>query len=375
MKKSRIIAVFLVVVCISSVLQREFARGTFDPVERAFVAWLAANSSPDAALPPLTLVLYDEESSALAGVQRMGGLDAALFARAASRLGALAAGVEGLPGDPGRTIEAAGRMPLFAGYAVDDAPGTGWTPWTGAPDDRWPELSGLVGASSARFPRGFFSVPEGESGPRTVALAGRNSGRVVPSFLALAWSAAQRNRPGVPAADSGWIRLGKRKLPLDAKGAASFFPADPASVISLNELLVAAEKCERREADSPLRGQIVVLARATADIARLQNPARSEATTPPELWAQAWAALRRGRYFVPPGWWYPALLAVVATGLGAAVAGRGWAACAGAGFAVLLVYLLIALGGFASAGLLLPFVPSAGTLVIGLLSGRFILRT
>lgn len=374
MKKARLFAALLVLFFVSALLQREFARGTFDPVERAFVGWLSANSHPDAALPPLALVLYDEESSALSGAQRMGGLDAALFARAASKLGAFAAGIEGLTGDPARMIEAAGRLPLFAGYSVDDAPGTGWTPWAGAAETRWPELPGLVGPSSTRLPRGFFAAPEGSAGPCTLALVARNSGRPVPSFLALAWSVAQKNRSALPTADSGWLRLGERSLPLDANGRASFFPAEPAKIMSMNELLVATEKYEREGGAAPLRGNIVVLARATAEVARLKGSSDGVVTTPAELWARAWPALRQGRFFVLPGWLYQVVLIAVGLVLCLGSGQRCWNVLLGTSAAVLLVFLLAALGLFASYGVLLPFVPSLGTLIAAVFLGRFISR-
>ena len=375
MKKANLIVAAAVLFLLSSLLQREFTRGTFDPVERAFVAWLSANSNAKAAMPPLTLVLYDDEASALAGASRMGALDVTLFARAVSRLGAVAGGVEGMPGDPSRMMEAAGGMPVFAGYAPETPPGAGWTPWGGVPGARWLELRGVPGPAATRLPRGFFSAPEGDSGPCRVALSGRIADRIVPSFLALTWAAGSGLRSTIPVADGGWLKCGPRSLPLDPEGGASFFAADPARVLSMNELLVAAEKYERREEASPLRGHVVVLARATADIARLRNSPGGAAATPSELWARSWDALGKGRFFVLPGWWYQPLLAAIAVGLALGPGRRGWSACLGAGAAALLVYLLAAIGVFSSFGLLLPFVPTAGTLAAGVLSGRFIFRS
>lgn len=374
MSRARLVFVFLSAAMASLLLQREFHRGTFDPCERAFVGWLSANSGPMGALPPLTLVLYDEEASELAGATRMGTLDIALFTRAASKLGAAAAGVEGLAGDPSRMMEAAGRLPVFAGYAPESPPGMGWTPWSGVPQRRWTELPGVAGSAATRLPRGFFAVPESEAGPRRAVILGRNADAVIPSFLALAWRAAQGERSAVPLAEGGWLRCADRSLPVDAEGATCFFPSAPGGTISMNELLVAAEKHERGEGASPLSGRIVVLARATADIARVKNYASGAAATPSELWAQAWAALRQGRSFVLPGWWYQFVLVVAAAALSVFVARRGWLAVFGAGFAGLLVYLLTALGVFASAGILLPFVPTVGTLLVALLSGCLILR-
>lgn len=374
MSRARLVFVFLAAAAASLLLQREFHRGTFDPCERGFVGWLSANSGPKGALPPLALVLYDEEASELAGATRMGTLDIALFTRAASKLGAAAAGVEGLAGDPSRMMEAAGRLPVFAGYAPESPPGTGWTPWTGVPQRRWTELPGAAGPAATRLPRGFFAVPEGEAGPRRAVVLGRNADAVIPSFLALAWRAAQGGRAGVPLAEGGWLRCAGRSLPVDAEGATWFFPSAPGGVMSMNELLVATEKHERGESASPLSGRIVVLARATADITRVKSFAGGEAATPCELWAQAWAALRQGRSFVLPGWWYQIVLVAAAGALSVFVARRGWKVVCGAGVAGLLVYLLGALGAFASAGILLPFIPTVGTLLVALLSGCLILR-
>jgi hypothetical protein len=374
-KGARLLLCVAAVAGVSLLLQREFVRGTFDPVERAFVGWLSANTGAKNALPPLTLVLYDDEASNLAGSTRMGALDAALFARAVSKLGAAAAGVEGLPGDPSRMVEAAGRMPVFAGYAPDNPPGMGWTPCVGVPGAKWFELRGLAGPAATRIPRGFFTAPEGGSGPRRALIVARNADCVVPSFLALSWAAGQRLKTGQVFVDGNRLRAPHCSVPIDVEGKTAFFPAAPAGIISMNELLVAAEKYERGEGDSPLRGRVVVLARATADVTRLKNSPQSIAATPSELWAESWAALSRGRCFLLPGWWYQVVLVAAVAGLALALRGRTWPAMAGAGSASLLFYLLIALGAFASVGILLPFVLSAGTLVAGLLLGRLILKT
>lgn len=374
MSKTRIIAAGAVLLAVSALLQREFARGSFDAVERAFVGWLAANVNGGEPLPPLAVVLYDEEASSVAGGERMRALDAALFARAAAKVGALAAGVENLPGDPARMIEAAGGMPLFGGYFPDKAPSTGWTPWAGAPDRGWQELPGPVGPNSTRFPRGFFTAPDGAGGPRSVLLAARNSDRVIPSFLALSWASSLRSRVEPPMAGSGWLQCGKRRLPLDSLGRVNFFPADPAVVMGMNGLLVAAEKHEREGGRPPLAGHIVVLARATPEVTRIKESATAPAATPIELWAQTWHALRLGRLFLLPGWWYTAALAIAAFSLYFWSRPRRSFGLIGTAAVTLFIYLLAALASFASQGLLLPFVPSVGTLCAGLVLGRILPR-
>ena len=67
MKRTAVVSVVAVLAILVLWLQREQARGTFDVVERAFVSWLAANTGGHQPLPPLTLVLYDDEASELAG--------------------------------------------------------------------------------------------------------------------------------------------------------------------------------------------------------------------------------------------------------------------------------------------------------------------
>jgi len=368
MKTSHTVVAALALVVLSLWLQREFERGTFDAIERRFAAWLGANTGSAAALPPLVVVLYDEESSELAGAERMAVLDGALFARAAAKLGAVAAGVEGLTGNPSRMLEAGGRMPVFGGFAVQTPPDIGWTPCGGSSDRRWPELSGLAGPASARFARGFFSPPAGASGPRRISFVARSSDRPVPSFLAMAWAAGQGLRPSELQALPGRLDGRSRTVPLDSEGYSSFFAQDTARLMTMNEFLVASEKFEREGGASPLRGSVIVLCRATPDVARVA--AGGSQLTPAELWAQSWQALRQGRFFVLPGWWYPLLVAFAALALCAGPARRGWGATLAAGALGLFVYLLAALGSFATYGLLLPFVPSAATLWIGLCLGR-----
>jgi len=104
MKRVPVLLLVVGLVIFASWLHGESSRGTFDSVQRAFLSWLAANSPAPKMLPPLTLVLYDDEASEMAGTERMAMLDGALFVRAVLRLGASGAGVEGLTGDPTRMI-------------------------------------------------------------------------------------------------------------------------------------------------------------------------------------------------------------------------------------------------------------------------------
>lgn len=362
------LAVLLAVLTLA--LEREQARGTFDAVDRGFLAWLAANSGDTGApLPPLTLVLYDQEALELAGVSRLAVLDGALFARATSRLGAVAAGIEGLQGDPLRMIEAAQGMPVFGGYEFAAPPGEGWTPLRGKVQPSWSEAPGLIGRLT-RFGRGFFAPPPPASGgARPVALVARNAGQPVPSFLVLAWARTQGWRISEMVAEENRLTARGRSLPLDAAGQAWFLPGPGARILRMNELLVAAEKFEREGGRSPVEGHLVVLGRATGDITRVAGDGVAPAT-PAELWADAWEAVRSGRLFLRAGWWLPVSVATGALLLALSAARRSNAAAAFAGLSVVLCYLLAALGAFGASRLLLPLAPATLTVLAALVAGR-----
>lgn len=363
-----VVGFVLVVALAVAAARREESQGTFDALEGRFLAWLAANTRAVEALPPLVVVLYDEEASQLAGKGRLGGLDGALFARAASRLGAVAAGMEGLEEDPRRMIEAAGGMTLFAGHELDKPPGLGWTPLRGQPPATWPELPGLAGRIGL-FARGFLSAPSAAAGPREIQLAGRSADRAVPSFLVLAWGAAQgwKARDLVAAEDG--VRGPRGMLRTDDAGRAWFLPGAPPEAISMNELLVAAEKFERLGGESRFEGRLLVLVRATTDVTRVAA-AGLDPITPGEWWAQSWEAVRHGRLFQRPGWWFsPALVAAGALMALSCVRGSNGRALL-AGLVVLLLYLLAALGAWAGSGVFLPAGPALCALLCGLLAGR-----
>lgn len=353
-------------------LQREHARGTFDHLERAFLSWLAANVVGSKPLPPMTLVLYDDEASELAGTKRLGLLDAALFARAASRLGATAAGIEGIREDPSRMIEAAGGVPVFGGYDWRNPPGQGWTPLTGAPVATWEEVPGLAGRVGI-FARGFVLPPDGTSGAREIRLAGRNGDRAVPSFLALAWTVAHGCSWTEVAVKDGSIRAKSARLALDARGSAKFLPVGAPAVISMNELLVAAEKFEREGGDSPFRAHVMVLAPATADISRVAVEGSRE-VTPAERWASAWEAMRTNKMFLSPAWWYPAVVFAAALVLAFGPSRRSNRAALVAIVFALLVFALVSLGMFGSSRVLLPAAPTLLTLLAASIFGRVVHR-
>jgi len=353
-------------------LQRENARGTFDPVERAFLSWLAANVVSTGTVPPMTLVLYDEEASELAGTKRLGLLDAALFARAASRLGATAAGIEGIREDPSRMIEAAGGVPVFGGYDWRNPPGQGWTPLTGEPSAGWEEVPGLAGRAG-RFARGFVLPPDGTSGVRVIRLAARNGDRAVPSFLALAWAVAHGCSWTEIEVRDGCLEAKKARLALDARGSANFLPMVVPAVISMNELLVAAEKFEREGGASPFRGHVMVLSPATADISRVAVEGSRE-VTPAERWASAWEAIRTNRMFLSPGWWYQVVLVAAALLFVFGPARRSDRAALTAIVFAFLVFALTALGAFGSSRVLLPAAPTLLTLVLASIVGRIVHR-
>lgn len=355
MKRTGWWVVGLVLLVLSFWMQHESARGTFDFLERRWVDWLVANVANEVALPPLTLVLYDEEDSAAAGAARMGVLDGALFARAAERLGASVAVVEGLPGDPRRVIEAAGKMPVLGAYMWDEAPASGWTGIAGEARSSWRELPGLVGRPS-RFYRGFFVPPSGWTGAREIQLVARNGDRGVPSVLAVVWGLVHGKRPGDISADGVALRAGAGLLPVDDLGAARFWPAPLQSVMSLNGFLVEAERFEREGGKSPVRDHVVMLARATSDVARVAAPGES-AQTSAEWWAAAWEAAAGNRIFLRPAWWFAAgwvVMALLFTKLSGEVS--LWRV-AGLGAFVVLLYALFALAAYGGSRLLLPIAP------------------
>jgi hypothetical protein len=370
MKRGAVLLLVVGLAIFASWLQRESTRGTFDSVQGAFLSWLAANSPATKRLPPLTLVLYDDEASEMAGTERMAMLDGALFVRAVSRLGASGAGVEGLTGDPTRMIEAAGRMPVFGGYDPSAAPGSGWTPLKGEPGTDWLEMSGLAGRP-ARFSRGFLAAPVGNGGgAKTIRVAARNAGQAVPSFLALAWAAAQGWRWSEVVADPSGLRGPSGQLTLDSTGAVQFLPAATAPrVMTMNELFVLAEKFEREGGTSPLSGHIVVLGPATSEVTRVAGEG-AKPLTPVEQWAAAWEAVRTNRLFHSPGWWYPAVVVAVASLLALGSARRSNAGALLAGFFALLVFAMLGLVAFSSARVALPAALTLLTLAAGLMVGR-----
>lgn len=367
MKAKTFIGVVAALTLIAVWLRHEVSRGTFDAVENRFVAWLAANDVTHAAvLPPLAVVLYDDESSKLAGAGGMGMLDGALFARAAYTLGASAAGVAGLSGDPRRMIEAAQGLRVFGGYPIDEPPGEGWAPLHGVSSRTWQEINGLTGRPGG-FARGFVSVPTGSSGARRVVLLARSADRPVPSFLVLAWGAAQDLRASDLLADRKGVQGGGKHITVDDEGSARFYPEAP-HVITMNELLVASERFEREGGVSPLQGSVLVLARATTDVVRVASDTAGPAT-PIEVWASSWEPLRHGRLFLVPGWWFLPVLVAVSTLL------ARFAACHPRRRSVfvllfsLLVFLLLSLGIFAGTHVCLPLVPVVLTMTAGVLAG------
>ncbi|MEX1110699.1 MAG: hypothetical protein WEB31_02750 [Chthoniobacterales bacterium] len=368
MNRTAVAAVIAVLGVLVLWLHREQGRGTFDGIERAFVSWLVANTGGAKPLPPLTLVLYDDEASELAGTKRLGLLDAALFARAASRLGAAAAGIEDVREDPSRMIEAAGGLPVFGGYDWRNPPGQGWTPLAGEPGATWEEAPGLAGRRG-RFARGFVAPPTGASGARQILLAARNGDRAVPSFLALAWAVAHGARWSELEVKNDALTAGGARIMLDAGGAVRFLPDGVPAVLSMNEVLVASEKFEREGGDSPFRGHVMVLAPATADVARVAVEGAGE-VTPAERWAAAWEAMRTNRLFLLPGWWYAGLLVAAGLVLALGPARRSNRAALVAGMLALLVFALVALGVFGSSRVLLPAAPTLLTIGAALVLGR-----
>ncbi len=368
MSRNAVVAIGLFLALLVLGVEREEARGTFDAIERNFVAWLSANAGSRMPLAPLTLVLYDEDASDLAGSERMAMLDAALFTRAASLLGAVAAAVEGLEGNPLRIVESADGIPVFGGFAPDKPPVAGWTPLRGQPENGWPEVPGLVGMPGV-FARGFMAPPSNSAGPRQLLLVGRNVDRPVPSLLVLAWAASQGWRTRDLSVVDGVVFGPTGRLVVGGSGAVHFFPVGPAPRMSMNDLLVASEKFERAGGVSAVRGHVLVLVRATADVARLAREGGAP-VTPAELWAQAWEALRRGRLFVEAGWWFAPCLWLVSIAMALGPGRRSQRRALIVWSLAVMVYLLAALGAFSGAHVFLPLAPALVAFSAAVLAGR-----
>jgi hypothetical protein len=152
-------------------------------------------------------------------------------------------------------------------------------------------------------------------------------------------------------------------------GAARFLSGSEPRTMTMNEVLVASEKFEREGGVSPFRDHIMVLARATADVARVAV-GEMQAATPAERLASAWEALRTNRLFLPPAWWYPIALVLAAVVLVLGPARRSNRAALTAGLLSALVFALVALGVFGSSRVLLPAAPSLLTLGAALVIGR-----
>lgn len=373
MKCTTLLVVGVMMLLVSLWLQRESTRGTFDFLERPWLQWLAANVANEVVLPPLTLVLYDEEDLAVAGSTRMAVLDAALFARAADRLGAVTAVVEGVPGDPRRIIEAAGDLPVLGAYLWDDAPESGWSSMGGNVVGSWREISGLVGRPS-RFYRSFVAAPSGWAGPQEIQLVAQCGDRAVPSVLSVVWGLVHGQRPQQMMAEARSLRVGRAKLPLDAVGSARFWPDPISSVMSLNGFLVEAERFERNEIISPVRGHVVMLARATSDIARVAVPGLSP-QTPIECWASAWRSAKENRLFLLPGWEFSVVLSIIVFLMAIFFQAGGLGRSLVAGLFFLLLYVLVAMGLYSGYRLLLPFAPALVLLGISVLFSLLLRRT
>lgn len=369
MRRGAVCGVVAALAVLAVWLHREEARGTFAFATRPFLSWLAANASPGAAIPPLTLVLYDADASALAGGLPMGVQEATLFVRGAARLGAVAAGIDGLAEDPRRVLDASQGIFVFGGYAQDRPPDAGWAVLRGEPCGAWPEIAGLPGRPGI-FPRGFIEAPRDSSGgARRTQVVARCGGRSVPSFLAIAWGAGRGWRTRELAAGAGGVKGRDATLLAGSDGAAFFLPGDACPAMTMNDFLVAAEKHDREGGESALRGRILVLARATPDVARFAGAGSGPATAA-ELWAEAWGPIREGKLFLLPGWWFPFLLVAAASSLAVLPSFRSSTGAVGYFLFGALLYLLAALGSFSGARVLLAPAPALILLASAALFGR-----
>jgi hypothetical protein len=191
----------------------------------------------------------------------------------------------------------------------------------------------------------------------------------VPSFLALAWTVANGARWSDLQAQSDVLIAGGSRMLLGQDGTAHFLPDSEPRTMTMNELLVASEKFEREGGVSPFRDHIMVLARATADVARVAV-GEMRAATPAERLASAWESLRTNRLFRPPAWWYPVAVVLAAVFLVFGPARRSNGAALTAALFSVLLFALVALGVFGSSRVLLPAAPTLLTLGTALVLGR-----
>lgn len=356
MKGSATLGIVALMILFALGLQREEERGTFLLFTRPFLSWLVANSPGPAPTPPLTLVLYDDDSASLAGGARMGVQEATLFVRGAARLGAAAAGIEGLSEDPRRVLDASQGIFVFGGYDQARPPEAGWAVLRGEPLSTWPEVPGLPGRPGI-FARGFIGSADPASGVRRTQLVGRSGGRTVPSFLAIAWGAAHGGRARELSADAHGVRKNQDTVLLaGADGAVCFLPEPAESVITMNDFLVSVEKHDRLGSVSPLQGHVLVLASATPDVPRFARDGRA-AITPGEMWAEAWGPMRSGKLFLLPPWWFSLVMMICASALAIGPAYRSSVGAVSVLFFTSMLFLLISLGLFAGARILLAPVP------------------
>ncbi len=352
------------ILCIAAGLltAREEQRGAFPEVGRGIVRWLAADDAAKDPLPPLLLVLYDDEAAELASSRHVSGLDASIFLRAAGRLGAAAVVVEGL--DPGadlaRLAGVAARaegLPMVCGFAAENPPAAGWTPSEIPMQETFPVLTGILRADPAAAPAtGFTAVGRMEGALLRWPMLARCEGRTVASWAALAAAATG----GPPWAS-------------DPEGAVWLYPPPfppEGGAMTLSSFLLGAEQIERGSDDPALRaavqGHVVVLASETSGTPRYAGRPGEDFLTAARQSALAWQEVRSGRGFVPAGFWH--LLWPGLAGCLVLIVPRrqGWLAALEGLVLTTALCLLAALALHAGSQVLLPPVSMAAALATGL---------
>ena len=198
--------------------------------------------------------------------------------------------------------------------------------------------------------------------------------QVVPSVLSVVWGLVHGQRPQEMVVEARALRAGRAKLPLDASGSARFWPDPISSVMSLNGFLVEAERFEREGGISPVRGHVVMLARATSDIARVAAPGQSP-QTPTEWWASAWRSTKENRLFLLPGWEFSLVLTMIALLLSIFFHAGGLGRSLVGGLFFLLLYALLAMGLYSGYRLVVPLAPALVLLGMSVLMPRLLRRT
>lgn len=364
---------YLALLLAAALLWRETATGLLRPADEAWNQWLADTAGGPAELNPVVLVLHGGPEG-----EPVHPLDAALFTRAATKLGASVAAIavtQLAEGDPSLLTSVLAQSgakipPRLVGCLLDaepqelpvtplavewaDAPALGLTHYRGA-DCPLPQAAGVT--------LGFLNIPDNSDGIPLVALLGD---QLAASFaLAAVWLHAGAGGRDPEIQNGHLVLAGDRNISINPTGSGGALETRSGRVdrLELDDLLLAMEQVER---DTPahaniaerVRGRILILGTlelAPAASFRLESGRR---LAPAEFQAHAISSLLDGSLHHPVR---PAGIALALL-LGCAAFASGirthTAAAVRAALLLLCLYLLIAIGLLQTFSLLLPTLPA-----------------